>query len=384
MTDEQPTVWPIEPHTSAKHSILRKYLGAWFPILSRHTSKYQMQDRTNQGNRILYIDGFAGPGVYKMGEPGSPVIAIRTARDHAHKFPFPVEMIFIEQREDRYQVLEEVLEPEILAAESSGNIHAVKPHQGDCDTVLNSLFDQYESNNIKFGPALAFLDQFGYGSVSMNLIKRILKYPQCEVFSYLNYKEMNRWISDPNKAPAFDRAYGDSRWQDCVNMPEKQRRDCLLEKYLAALKEKAGAKYVSSFLMYDKNNVPLYWLLFCTNNIRGLEEMKKAMWSVDRSGGFKFSDKDNPNQLRLLDDQFDQPWLAEELETQLGGKEMTVADLKEFVLVNTPCHLFKDALKRLENSEKLEIARPPAGRRPGTFPDDRIEAIVIRFAKGLF
>ena len=27
------TVWPIEPHTAAKHQILRKYLDAWLPIL---------------------------------------------------------------------------------------------------------------------------------------------------------------------------------------------------------------------------------------------------------------------------------------------------------------------------------------------------------------
>ena len=28
---------------------------------------------------ILYIDGFAGPGEYEGGEPGSPIIALETA-----------------------------------------------------------------------------------------------------------------------------------------------------------------------------------------------------------------------------------------------------------------------------------------------------------------
>jgi len=27
-------IWPLEPHTKAKHELLRHYLGAWFPILS--------------------------------------------------------------------------------------------------------------------------------------------------------------------------------------------------------------------------------------------------------------------------------------------------------------------------------------------------------------
>ena len=64
------TIWPIEPHTSAKHQILRKYLDAWLPILGTYNK------------RIIYIDGFAGPGEYVGGEPGSPIIALEAARSH--------------------------------------------------------------------------------------------------------------------------------------------------------------------------------------------------------------------------------------------------------------------------------------------------------------
>ncbi|MFZ7121222.1 MAG: three-Cys-motif partner protein TcmP, partial [Eubacteriaceae bacterium] len=46
------TIWAIEPHTEAKHAILRKYLDAWLPIITRWNGK------------VLYIDGFAGPGEY--------------------------------------------------------------------------------------------------------------------------------------------------------------------------------------------------------------------------------------------------------------------------------------------------------------------------------
>ncbi len=33
MTTPSDTTWKIEPHTQAKHEILRRYLGGWFPIL---------------------------------------------------------------------------------------------------------------------------------------------------------------------------------------------------------------------------------------------------------------------------------------------------------------------------------------------------------------
>lgn len=62
------TVWRIEAHTNAKHRILRGYLDAWLPIMS-----------ANNG-RLVYIDGFAGPGVYADGEPGSPIIALKSYR----------------------------------------------------------------------------------------------------------------------------------------------------------------------------------------------------------------------------------------------------------------------------------------------------------------
>ncbi|MFX1535706.1 MAG: three-Cys-motif partner protein TcmP [Promethearchaeota archaeon] len=50
------TIWPIESHTEAKHAILKKYLNAWLPIITRWNG------------RVIYIDGFAGPGEYTNGE----------------------------------------------------------------------------------------------------------------------------------------------------------------------------------------------------------------------------------------------------------------------------------------------------------------------------
>ena len=67
------TIWKLEPHTKAKHDILRKYLQAWFPILS------------SWRRRVVYYDGFAGPGRYEGGEAGSPLIAIEVAKDHRAK-----------------------------------------------------------------------------------------------------------------------------------------------------------------------------------------------------------------------------------------------------------------------------------------------------------
>jgi three-Cys-motif partner protein len=62
---------PCPPHTAAKHALLRRYLGAWFPIITRWNK------------RVVYYDAFAGPGEYLGGAPGSPIVALETLIEHS-------------------------------------------------------------------------------------------------------------------------------------------------------------------------------------------------------------------------------------------------------------------------------------------------------------
>jgi three-Cys-motif partner protein len=89
MATPKDTVWDIEPHTLAKHQILKNYLQAWFPILGKYSS------------RIIYLDGFSGPGRYSKGEPGSPIIALMTALDHKSILWGEIFFFFIDDRKDR-------------------------------------------------------------------------------------------------------------------------------------------------------------------------------------------------------------------------------------------------------------------------------------------
>ena len=62
MAAPKTTRWPLEPHTKAKHLILRLYLDAWLPIMATYNG------------RIVFLDGFAGPGRYTGGEDGSLLV----------------------------------------------------------------------------------------------------------------------------------------------------------------------------------------------------------------------------------------------------------------------------------------------------------------------
>jgi three-Cys-motif partner protein len=70
-----PVTWKREEHTAAKHDLLRAFFVKWVSI----HSGYFVQTR---GGLVRIYDGFAGPGVYAGGEPGSPRILLEELLDN--------------------------------------------------------------------------------------------------------------------------------------------------------------------------------------------------------------------------------------------------------------------------------------------------------------
>ena len=104
-------------------------------------------------------------------------------------------------------------------------------------------------------------------------------------------------------------------------MSGKDKEDTFRRIYLRALQERGGTIYTYPFAMRNQHHCVIYWLFFCTNNILGLKEMKKAMWQVDRSDGFEFSDK-HSTQIGMFSYKTEE--LAKDLTDSLAGRTMTV------------------------------------------------------------
>src|SRR5260370_37583290 len=93
-------LWPLEEHTKGKHLVLKSYLDAWIPKLGFWNG------------RMLFIDGFAGPGEYAGGEAGSPLIALRAFLNHPAKDRLKASIVFdfVEQDPARAAHLETLVE----------------------------------------------------------------------------------------------------------------------------------------------------------------------------------------------------------------------------------------------------------------------------------
>jgi three-Cys-motif partner protein len=92
------TLWPLERHTEAKHRVLKRYLQAWLPIVANV-----------RGDEMWLVDGFAGPGEYKLGEPGSPIHMLDAYVDHKDRSNIDAKkrlrFVFIERDEQRFRHL---------------------------------------------------------------------------------------------------------------------------------------------------------------------------------------------------------------------------------------------------------------------------------------
>ena len=61
--------------------------------------------------------------------------------------------------------------------------------------------------------------------------------------------------------------------------------------------------------MRNDSDLVDYYLFYGTGHSKGLEKMKEAMWKVDPSGRFRFSDATDPDQLALFGNDPDLPAL---------------------------------------------------------------------------
>lgn len=347
-----------EPHSRAKHKILEEYLTRWTIILGK-----QYRDRP-----LLYVDGFSGAGQYDDKTPGSPLIAIKTVQNLCLKNPdFKIRMVFIEKNKEVLKKLEcNLLEMRNTAPR---NLIIDKPMGGSCNEEVVKLIEERVKEHHALGPSLFFLDQFGYSNVPMNLISRILKYESCEVLTYMNWNMLGLYIEDHTKHKTISTAFGGEEWAtvklDKPNIRSKKFRD----EYIKALKEKAKAQFCCPFEMRDGSGRLIYWLFFCTRNIRGMEEMKKAMWKVDNSGGFSFSDK-HIGQAHLFN--YGVKELVDDIVKRFGGSECKLEDIHNFVISSTPHYKYKDALAEMEREGFLEVIKSPEGRKKGSFGDSEM------------
>ncbi len=359
MATPKDTLWPLDPHTLAKHEILKRYLGAWFPIISK------------RNRRIVYIDGFSGPGRYQGGELGSPIIALEVARNHRKPIDGEVVFWFVEGRADRLEHLQQ----ELAQIEVPAHFK-VSANPGRFEQKFEAMLDSIDEKGKSLAPAFAFIDPFGFSGIPFELIERLMGYKSCEAFINFAVDPINRFLDHPDEAIVqhIVEAFGTDEVR-AIAKSQGDRIYKLRELYQSRLK--SVAKYVRYFEMRDKRNRAQYLMFFASNDELGHLKMKEAMWRVDPYGDFSFSDATAQGQSVLFGaEETAIPQLAETLRKRYTGQaNLKVLIMRKFVENETSflAKHMKAALRQEETENRImvsELKSDGKRRRKGSFPDE--------------
>lgn len=368
------TIWPAEPHTIAKIEIVKRYVHRWAMILGQ----------TFRGVPLTYIDGFAGPGEYKNHAEGSPVAALQAligARAKANPWAAgEIRLLFIEKDGKRSAHLGSLCS------------HTTLPPGIRIESQCTDFVSGIAAAKALFGrafvtsaPLLVFVDPFGATGAPFQTIKEILSSKTSEVIINFDADGVAR-IWSAGQASDADRhlteIFGSDIWKSLPWDKMDHRRRCIecARLYKQCLLHIPNVDYAFTFEMGEASNRLDYFLIFASQHERGLEKMKEVMKEIDQTGEFKFYDM-RVGQEQLF--RFDQPelWIGP-MVTHFAGKTVSFAEVKKWVLNETPFFSFKTTMLKPASLRGLATAIPKLGISiaKGQFPEEKLAA--IKFSGG--
>ena len=343
--------WTLDPHSVGKHDLLREYVPLWLRILG-----------TGYKDLVLY-DGFAGPGKYRGGEEGSPIIMLNAAADYVcRRTGARVHCTFVEDRQDRF----ESLQGQVASYSLPEGVKVYTLHREFADEVTNILRSiASHQNAVRSVPSFFMIDPFGIKGVPFSALRGLLALDKSECLFTLMWRDISRFRNEPSFEKHMFELFGDDGWR---GLPTGDLKRYVYSRFEQRLRE-AGAKYVLVFDLW-KGSRHIYSLFFATKGIKGCDVMKQAIWKVDPTGFYTFRGA-NPGQSQL-NLHFDHTGLGDDLRAEFGFEWVSIEQAKEFVQGDRTRfhygHLRKETLYPLERERVIEVDRPQGGKG---FPTDK-------------
>lgn len=339
----------IGPWTELKLGCIKSYLGAYSNIL--HYAGFK---------EYYFIDAFAGWGWCRRREDkklvhGSPLIALNINPPFTKYF-------FVELDSNKVLKLEEIRKeyPEL----------DIRIEEGDCNTKIKSILQDIKTSI----PFIALLDPQA-GDLFWDTIREISQKNKAEVLINFPFgMAVNRsmpltdgsTITKDDKI-RLDKIFGDENWIK-IYLERKNKkitptiaRKKYLDLYLGNLLS-IGFRYYAVKNIKNSMGNHLYYLIFGTKNIRGLEKMKDVL----------VKDEAERNTL----------FFAQELKDQIygffnGNSNLTLDKILERLLSGNHLYRkqdFKEALQSLENEGKLK--RKKIRKNAKSFQDNEAFSLI--------
>lgn len=352
----------------AKIEIIRRYLYLWFTILGK------------DNKRLVYIDGFAGPGKYTNSDCSSPtaaMIASKAAIEHASSKLNDTEFsfLFVEKKPEFAVNLREVISSGSWPPQIKWEVE-----EGTFEEKVGGILNEMKNQRQPLAPTFAFIDPFGATGVPFQVISEILSHRRCEVLLNLDSDGIGRLLSaqefEKNQAN-LSSLFGDESWTELnPRLAMARLSAAVLALYKRRLRTIPNVKYVFAFAMNSSEGQLNYHLVFASQHPLGLEKMKEAMKAVDQTGSYSFSDDSVGQELLPFD--FDSPAVfAKKMQGALGEAWRPYAEYRDYALNETPFANPKSMLEHLKAQGKVHVNWiGPAAKRG--FPEEKIRSILVQ------
>ena len=343
--------------SAAKAEIVAKYFWAWAKVIIS-----TMKQRG--GDRLAYIDLFAGPGRYESGKASTPLLVLERAivdPDMSQR------LVTIFNDVDTNNT--RTLEAEIRALPGIEQLR-YQPEVAN-EEVGTQIVERFEA--MGFVPTLLFVDPWGYKGLSLRLVNSVLRNWGCDCIFFFNFNRINMGLGNPAVKQHMDALFGEARAEALRARLEPlspmERELVIVEEVSQALRD-MGGNYVLPFrFKSDKGHRTSHYLIFVSKHPLGYQIMKDVMAGESTSStqgvpSFEYSPATVRQPLlfelaRPLDD------LADMLLRDFAGQCLTMDDIYARHNIGRPYiqRNYKAVLAQLESEGKIQ-ADPPADRRP--------------------
>ncbi|OSQ34436.1 three-Cys-motif partner protein TcmP [Thalassospira sp. MCCC 1A01428] len=356
--------------SEVKARIVSKYFSAWAQVV--------MPSASRSGEKIAYIDLYAGPGRYKDGAASTPILVLQTAIKH-HRMSQMLVARFNDSDNENTSTLQSEINrlPGIERLRYQPNVSC-----GEVDDNAATYF-----NETRLIPSFSFVDPFGYKGLSLKIVKGVIKDWGCDCVFFFNYNRINAGIMNPIVNAHIDALFGGERANALRNRLPGLSPELKEAAILEALTEEIhslGGKYVLPFTFKnDHGTRTSHKLIFVSKHFKGYEIMKDIMATesstVDEgvpSLTYSPADASMPFLFSLV-----QPIskLKKTIMKVFAGQTLGLNEIYEQHSVGTPYlkKNYREVLKALETAGEIEVFSIKGKRRIGTYP----EHVKIRFPK---
>lgn len=348
-----------------KATIVAKYFPAYMAVIASAQKRYG-------GDRIAYIDLFAGPGRYKNGAKSTPVKIIEEAIGNPD-FRDRLVALFNDRDEENIKSLERALQ-ELPGYDTLR--YKPKIYLGEVGEELVKRFEE-----MKLIPTLFFVDPWGYKGLSLRLINSVLRHWGCDCLFFFNYNRISMGLANDMVEKHMEALFGEKRAAAIrerfaqASMRPVEREAFIVEEMCEALKE-MGGKYILPFRFRNERGTRItHHLIFVSKHFRGYEIMKEIMHTHSSMKNqdvatFEYNPADERQPmlfglLRPLDE------LADMLMTDYRGRTLGMRDIYESHSVGKPFVIrnYREVLCKMEQDKRISVNPPCPPRRKGTMAE---------------